>query len=144
MKRSAPLQRKAPLKRTAKPMARTREHRRKPSRRASMPQGLRERVFARAGGHCDRCGTGLRPDAWDAHHRSPRGMGGDPSKNTPENLVALHRECHAWVEANRAAARDQGFLVPDWRNPAEVPVLRHGKSLQLPTATAWVPYTEGV
>tara|TARA_R100000734_G_C3318950_1_gene113877 strand:- start:5066 stop:5350 length:285 start_codon:yes stop_codon:yes gene_type:complete len=32
--------------------------------------------------------------AVDVHHINPRGMGGSSEKDTPENLMALCRECH--------------------------------------------------
>lgn len=32
--------------------------------------------------------------AVDIHHIEPRGMGGSNSKDEPENLMALCRECH--------------------------------------------------
>ena len=39
---------------------------------------------------CEVCDT----TAVDIHHIEPRGMGGSKSKDDPENLMALCRECH--------------------------------------------------
>ena len=39
---------------------------------------------------CEVCDT----TAVDIHHIDPRGMGGSNSKDEPENLMALCRECH--------------------------------------------------
>ena len=38
--------------------------------------------------------------AVDIHHIEPRGIGGDPSKDVIENLIALCRECHDKAEAS--------------------------------------------
>ena len=39
---------------------------------------------------CEVCDT----TAVDIHHIEPRGMGGSKEKDTPENLMALCRDCH--------------------------------------------------
>ena len=39
---------------------------------------------------CEICGA----TASDIHHIECRGMGGSKTKDTPENLMALCRECH--------------------------------------------------
>ncbi|RLE40541.1 hypothetical protein DRJ16_07080 [Candidatus Woesearchaeota archaeon] len=44
---------------------------------------------------CEYCNMEL---AVDVHHISPRGMGGDPSKDVAENLIALCRNCHTKIE----------------------------------------------
>lgn len=69
---------------------------------------------------CDRLGT-------DIHHRRPRGMGGTrrPDTDQPPNGVLLCRTCHVWVEANRADATAEGWLVGQSTDPATVPVWRH-------------------
>ena len=37
--------------------------------------------------------------AVDIHHIQHRGMGGDPSKDEIDNLIALCRDCHEQAEA---------------------------------------------
>ena len=37
--------------------------------------------------------------AVDIHHIEPRGMGGNPNKDVPENLIALCRDCHEKAES---------------------------------------------
>ena len=80
-------------------------------------------VLDRAADQCERCWS-LNPA--DVHHRRARGMGGtrDPEIHSPANLAVLCRDCHTWVEHNRAEATAQGWLVPrrDPRDPADVPV----------------------
>ncbi len=82
---------------------------------------LRERSV----GRCEMCGG----PATNTHHRRPRGMGGskDPATNTPANLVRVcgsgSTGCHGWIESNREAARDCGYLVGQGHDPATVPVL---------------------
>jgi hypothetical protein len=39
--------------------------------------------------------------AVDVHHIDPRGMGGNPSKDTFENLIGLGRGCHNLAEAGK-------------------------------------------
>lgn len=75
-------------------------------------------VMSRADGMCLRC---LRRPGAQIHHRKPRGMGGtvEPAINRPPNLVWLCSNCHAWVESNRLAGYDTGWLVRRADNPAE-------------------------
>ena len=77
-------------------------------------------VWTRDEGCCARCGsaiTGTRGIDWSVHHRAPRSMGGSKRAwiNSPANLVILDGSgvtgCHGWVERNRDAARDAGFLI---------------------------------
>lgn len=108
-------------------------------------------IVDRDQGTCARCGAGVDPSrrgvGWSIHHRRPRGMGGsrDPQVSSPVNGVVLCGSgttgCHGWVEANREDARLMGWLVPQWRNPAEVPVRHHGHGWAWPRANAWVPLT---
>lgn len=39
---------------------------------------------------CEQCGK----QAKDIHHIEPKGIGGDPSKDRIDNLMALCRHCH--------------------------------------------------
>jgi hypothetical protein len=94
------------------------------------------RVLARAGWGCERCGVdlqGARGSGWSIHHRRPRGMGGTrrPDTNSPANLLAVcgsgNTACHGEIESNRAHAQENGWLVPQVLNPAEVAVLICGE-----------------
>ncbi len=80
-------------------------------------------VLDRAADQCERCGS-LNPA--DGHQPRARGLSGtgDPEIHSPANLAVLCRDCHTWVEHNRAEATAQGWLVPrrDPRDPADVPV----------------------
>jgi hypothetical protein len=90
-------------------------------------------------GSCEICGRQLyvAVRGWVAphsiHHRQPRQMGGTrrPEINSPANLLLIcddgtERSCHRHVEANRARARENGWLVRAGADPAEVPVLLEG------------------
>ena len=63
------------------------------------------------------------------HHRRPRGMGGSKRESTSATANGLvlcgsgTQGCHGWVESNRKVAIEQGFIVPQHRDPSEVPVL---------------------
>lgn len=62
-------------------------------------------------------------------------MGGTRRTDTAgaANAILLHPSCHEWVERNRAAAIDQGFLVTQQHDPASTPVrLWHGWCLLTP------------
>jgi len=45
---------------------------------------------------CRICGA----SAQDIHHIEPKGMGGRPNADTPDNLIPLCRECHELAHAN--------------------------------------------
>lgn len=87
---------------------------------------VREIITERAGGCCERCGR----RTWDMqiHHRRPRGAGGTrrPETNEAANGVLLDADCHRWIEANRASALSDGWLVRQSDTPASVPVFRRG------------------
>ncbi|WP_415171578.1 HNH endonuclease [Nocardioides sp.] len=100
-----------------------------------MDSDLRESIYARAGGNCDRCGVAMHPDAWECHHRKLRSRGGEDSH---ENLVALCPGCHRWVHREPIIATAHGLIVPSWADPAERPVLRHGRAFWLPIGPHWV------
>lgn len=56
-------------------------------------------------------------------------MGGtrDPAINNPSNLLHLCSACHMAVEVDRAQAKEQGHLVPNYGTPVSVPLLRRGR-----------------
>ncbi len=66
------------------------------------------------------------------HHRRPRGMGGTARKTTnlPANGLTLcgsgTQGCHHTVESRRDLALENGWIVRQHQDPAEVPVLIHG------------------
>lgn len=114
---------------------------------SAIPNENRETVRLRADGHCERCGRSIANYPADIHHRRPRSMGGTrrPEIHAPESLVVLCRDCHVWVESNRAQASEHGWLVlhRDPRDPAEVPVFVAG-GWWLVTADRLVPFAQRV
>jgi hypothetical protein len=50
---------------------------------------------------CEIRGEGCESIAVDIHHIDPRGMGGDETKDVPENLIAGCRNCHNLAEAGK-------------------------------------------
>lgn len=88
------------------------------------PRSVREVVFSRAGGRCERCGLAGRE--FQYHHRRPRGMGGSlrGDTNTASNCVLVCLDCHNDIESNRTHARERGFLVSQRQRPAVVPLFR--------------------
>ena len=94
---------------------------------------LRAAVWLRCNGYCERCGIPLAAD-WALHHRKLRSQGG---KDEITNLVALHHHCHNLgtdsVHLNVKAAKEQGFIVPSWADPAVVPLILADNALVLLT-----------
>lgn len=100
--------------------------------------GVREEVWERSGGYCERCGKAIGTSAMSVHHRRPRRMGGttDPSVNTVPNLAILCGSgttgCHGEIESRRSDAYADGWLLHAGQDPAEVPVrLRGGPMVML-------------
>ena len=82
-------------------------------------------IMARGYNHCelmvsDTCR--LIPDT--IHHRRPRGMGGTrrAETNCADNGLLTCYVCHDAVERRREWAIENGFLVSQFRDPADVPV----------------------
>lgn len=89
---------------------------------AEFNEKTREIIYQRAQGRCERCG--MSGSVWHFHHRRPRGMGGTSRTDSggAANALLLHPKCHEWVERNRSAAYDLGYLVDQQSDPREVPV----------------------
>ena len=102
------------------------------ARRTSVSPHVVRGVLDRDNYKCVYCGGSIagaeRGMDWSLHHRRARGMGGsrDPVANSHPNLVVLCGSgvtgCHGWVESQRSAARDLGYLVSWPRDPATVPI----------------------
>ena len=117
----------------------------------------RQRVLKRDDGKCVRCGaivadpdTGVPFLQYSLQHRRPRGMGGskDPVTNSLENLIVLCGSavtgCHGAVEVNRESGRRFGYAVPQWRDPAVMPVLHWQLGWAWPTPDGvWIPALSG-
>jgi 5-methylcytosine-specific restriction enzyme A len=89
---------------------------------AEFNEQVRETIYERAQGCCERCGSS--GSDWQIHHRRPRGMGGTSrtDSGSAANALLLHPSCHEWVERNRSVAYDLGYLVHQQDDPCEVPV----------------------
>lgn len=85
-------------------------------------ESTRNAIRQRAGSRCEVCG--LPADLAQIHHRRPRGMGGTKRRESggAANGLLLHPACHERIERNRAAALENGWLVSQTADPAEVPV----------------------
>lgn len=107
----------------------------KPSKRQTIDREIRNAVFARAEGICDMCGLGLSKGDWECHHRKLRSQGGP---DTMSNLIALDQRCHTRAHGNPDWAKENGFIVPPWRDPENWPVNRYLRVWQQPTDRGWV------
>ncbi len=81
---------------------------------------LRQQVKERDGHRCQICGKREGQDqiTLEVHHVDPRGMGGDDSKNVPENLLTLCPEHHRRIEGGiwsiyRFIPDEGGLIVMD-------------------------------
>jgi hypothetical protein len=85
---------------------------------------VRRAILARSENYCEVMAPGCALMATDIHHRRPRGMGGTvrPESNLASNGLAICRACHLRCESMRNWARENGFVLLQSDNPAEVPV----------------------
>lgn len=139
MKRGGRLPRRTPLT-GGKPLQRTTPPARvTPRRHADRHPGwdrVRQVVWQRSGGRCEKTGAALDPRAWDCHHRLLRSRGG---QDTPANAVALHPDAHTAgpdaVHRRVAAATAAGWIVRTGTDPAAVPITMHdGRTVYLDDA----------
>ena len=109
---------------------------------SDVPRALRELVYARDLGLCQRCGRYCLNTEHSLQHRCPRQIGGDAGAHTAANLILLcgsaTTRCHGHVESRRTEAYAEGFLVERGQDPATVPVLRFRRVRELPGET-WTP-----
>ena len=84
---------------------------------------LREQILSRCSGYCEKCGFSL-PEGFALHHRKLKSRGG---KDTLDNLIALHHECHNLgtnsVHLNIKTATENGWIVPTYETPNEYPMM---------------------
>lgn len=92
----------------------------------------------------------LRPyGQYSLQHRRPRGLGGsrDPIINDPVNLILVDGTgttgVHGRIESQRRWAREQGYAVSHWENPALVPVRHWLHGLAFLTSDGWLPIPPG-
>ena len=84
---------------------------------------LREIVYARSRGYCEKCGKPISEDNFALHHRKLKSRGGE---DIVSNLVALHHECHNLatdsVHNNPEQSEHNGLMVGSWQDSWECPV----------------------
>lgn len=105
---------------------------------------LRELVYTRCRGYCEKCGKSL-PEGWALHHRKLRSQGG---KNEVVNFIALHHACHNMgthaVHMNPANSYQHGYMVKSYADPAECPLtLPDGSSVMLTDEGTYQKISEG-
>ena len=99
----------------------------------ALPAGLRELLFSRCKGYCEKCGFSLDPETADFHHRKLRSRGGE---DTPQNGILVHHKCHLQhkdsIHDNPKKAKEMGWMCPSWQDPLECRlILSNGKSVKL-------------
>ena len=101
------------------------------SRQTGFPAKVRTLIRERAGANCERCGDphNVGMHGIQVHHRRPRGMGGTRRHGTngAANGLYLCGMCHRVVENNREVSLMLGQLVPQHKDPHDVPVLYSGE-----------------
>ena len=79
---------------------------------------IRQALWVRSKGNCEISGIPLDADAFDVHHRRPKGMGGTskPDRDWLSNLLALDPAIHNGgprsVHGRRSWAEPRGYLLP--------------------------------
>lgn len=117
MKR-VPLVRKTPLR--SKGIVRRAPHSKKPKRSSGFTEETKARVRRRSGNQCEVRGEGCTHKAYEFHHRKLRRFG----DHTPENCLHACLACHHYIHANPELSYVMGWLVPSYKEPIKVPVLR--------------------
>lgn len=116
MKRSAPPKRKTPLKRSTRPLARSR------IRRKLGPPGFTEETKAhvrrRSGNRCEARSSRCTGKASHFHHRKLRRF----KDHRDVNALHVCAQCHDYMHANRIMAKLMGWICDSSRDPADVPV----------------------
>lgn len=144
MKRRKPLRRGKPLQR--KP-AGPRQTPPKPTKSPDTPRWVKDAIYQRAAGRCEvgvteacraRGGWFDGQAGRTVHHRRPRRMGGTTAVDIhdPANLLAVcgdgTRGCHGWIESNRLAAKQAGWLLGAGADPvSRACLLRDGRIVLL-------------
>jgi 5-methylcytosine-specific restriction protein A len=102
---------------------------------------VRQLILDRAGGLCERCGA---EPVQQIHHRRPRSMGSTrrPETNLPANGLAVGVLCHNRIESHRTEAYENGWLVHQNHDPAQIPVNRRGLTVLLNNAGDYTPITQ--
>lgn len=112
----------------------------KPTRRDPAEEQARALVSQRSGGRCEACGV-KRASNW--HHRKPRSAGGVWSADNGMDLCGSGSTgCHGWITEHPKGAREQGWSVPSWADPARTPVWIFGREFVLLTANGDYTTTE--
>lgn len=80
------------------------------SRGVSMPQAIREAVYARSRGVCEAGSPACEGEAREIHH-----IDRNRHNNVPSNLLHVcglgnTSGCHGWIHGNPAAAKERGWL----------------------------------
>lgn len=102
-------------------------------------------VRERSGGVCERCGTRRLPPT--LHHRVKRSHLKKSEQWNPFNCVDLcghgtsRNGCHSWVESFPNEAEKEGWHVRWWKDPADTPILLHGRTRVFlhPTEPCYIP-----
>jgi 5-methylcytosine-specific restriction protein A len=93
-----------------------------------VPDRIRRVVIARDGGRCVACSQWVRVP--HIQHRIPRGMGGTKraASYRLSNLLTFCWRCNlVRVERDRQVAVKQGWVVSQYRDPAETKVKYRGR-----------------
>ncbi len=105
-----------------------RQPRRPKPNRDGFSEAVKQTISDRSAGICE---VDFCSPAEQYHHRAPRGRGGTrlPWVNEAANALHVALRCHDFIEAHRALAKDNGWLVPrnGTRTAADVKVLYRGR-----------------
>lgn len=94
-----------------------------------VPNKMREQIYARSGGFCERCGAHMLPVSMVIHHRRLKKHGG---LDEMSNLIGITASCHNLstnsIHLNPEKSYENGYLVSAYADPKETPFLKHGST----------------
>lgn len=135
--RDAALVTKTQLRRATGRTRQTRQRPTKPSKTPAastdIPQAVRDAVAARSGGDCEATIGGVcLGRATNIHHRRRRNI--QPAHTLP-NLLHLCGSgttgCHGWITTQPKLARQYGWIVSSYHDPAPMPARVRGRMVLL-------------
>lgn len=112
------IERRVPLKRSTKPLARSRI-KRKPAAHG-FPEQTRMAVRRRSGGRCEAGASPCTGHAQHFHHRKLRRA----KDHTEANCLHVCNACHMFMHENRLLAYAMGWIVHQHHEPHEIVVKR--------------------
>lgn len=93
-----------------------------------LPKEIRDAVYRRSEGRCEKCGIGMARSSMVVHHRKLRSRGGTDELS---NLIGVTASCHNAatdsIHFNPKIAEEFGYMTPAWENTENHKILLWGE-----------------